>query len=185
MVMSEKYLIDTISKIPEIMELLKILNDVELPNHYLAGGSITQAVWNRKLGNAPLHRVKDFDVVYFDQNEAVSEKDYELLIDSRKKHAVPVDVKNQAKVHEWYGEKFGNSIEPLSESEGGIRMWLPCFAVGVRLTEDTIKVFAPFGLADQENMVVRPNRTAMSKENYDSMNRSFKQRWPSLVIEAW
>ncbi|TDP00522.1 hypothetical protein DFP79_0331, partial [Marinomonas balearica] len=30
MVMSEKYLVDTISNIPEIMELLKILNDVEL-----------------------------------------------------------------------------------------------------------------------------------------------------------
>ncbi|TDP01292.1 hypothetical protein DFP79_0195, partial [Marinomonas balearica] len=28
--MSEKYLVDTISNIPEIMELLKILNDVEL-----------------------------------------------------------------------------------------------------------------------------------------------------------
>lgn len=46
-------------------------------------------------------------------------------------------------------------------------------------------VFAPFGLEDQANMVVRPNRTAMSKENYDTMNRSFKQRRPSLKIEAW
>ena len=185
MTMSEKYLVDTISNIPEIMELLKILNDVELPNHYLAGGSITQAVWNRKLGNEPLHRVKDFDVVYFDQDEVISDKEYESLIDSRKRHLVPVDVKNQAKVHEWYGRKFGNSIEPLTESEDGIRMWLPCFAVGVRLVEGSVKVFAPFGLEDQINMVVRPNKTAMSKENYDAMNRSFKQRWPNLEIEAW
>ena len=185
MTMSEKYLIDTISKIPEIMELLKILNDVGLPNHYLAGGSITQAIWNKKLGNPPLYKVKDFDVVYFDQNEDMSEKDYETLIDSRKKHAIPVDVKNQAKVHEWYGEKFGNNIEPLTESEDGIRMWLPCFAVGIRLVEGKINVFAPFGLKDQIDMVVRPNKTAMSKENYDTMNRSFKQRWPNLEIEEW
>lgn len=185
MVMSEKYLVDTISNIPEIMELLKVLNDVELPNHYLAGGSITQAVWNRKLGNAPLHRVKDFDVVYFDEIQSTSEANFEEEIEKLKSFKVPVDVKNQAKVHEWYGSKFGNDIEPLKKSEDGIRMWLPCFAVGVKLDGDTIKVFAPYGFEDLANMVIRPNKLAMSKENYDSMNRSFKQRWPNLEIEEW
>ncbi|ASP38792.1 hypothetical protein CHH28_08905 [Bacterioplanes sanyensis] len=185
MIMNEKYLVDTISSVPEIMELLTILNDVELPNHYLAGGSITQAVWNRKLGNEPLYRVKDFDVVYFDQDEAMSEKEYEFLINSGKRHSVPVDVKNQAKVHEWYGKKFGNNIAPLTESEDGIRMWLPCFAVGVRLVKGAVNVFEPFGLEDQANMIIRPNKTAMSRENYDSMNRSFKQRWPNIEIKDW
>ena len=183
--MSEKYLVDTISSIPEVMELLEILNEVKLPNHYLAGGSVTQAVWNRKLGNAPLQNVKDFDVVYFDKSDSKPEAVYEREIESLKRYSVPVDVKNQANVHEWYGAKFGNEIEPLTESEDGIRMWLPCFAVGVRLQGNSIKVFAPFGLDDQANMKIRPNKTAMSKENYDSMNRSFKERWPSLEVEAW
>ena len=185
MIMSEKYLIDTISVIPEMMELLRILNNVGLPNHYFAGGSVTQAVWNRKLGNELLFQVKDFDVVYFDLQEDKSEQDYESEIMSCQKHSVPVDVKNQAKVHEWYGSKFGNYISPLSEVEDGIRMWLPCFAVGVRIINRSIKVFSPFGLEDQADMVVRPNKTAMSKKNYDDMTRSFKQRWPSLEIEAW
>ncbi|GGX53480.1 nucleotidyltransferase family protein [Saccharospirillum salsuginis] len=183
--MNKTYLIDTISKIPEMVELLHILNDVELPNHYLAGGAVTQAVWNRKVGNAPLYLVKDFDVVYFDRQQDKTEKEYEMEIESRTTHSLPVDVKNQAKVHEWYGAKFGNEIEPLKDSEDGIRMWLPCFAVGVHLVENTIEVFAPFGLEDQANMVVRPNKTAMSKENYDAMNRSFKKRWPDLAIQAW
>jgi len=183
--MHKAYLIDTISKIPEMVELLHILNDIELPNHYLAGGAVTQAVWNRQLGNAPLHRVKDFDVVYFDCQQAKTEKEYELEIESRTVYSVPVDVKNQATVHEWYGAKFGNEIAPLKGSEDGIRMWLPCFAVGVYLVENTIEVFAPFGLEDQANMVVRPNKTAMSKENYDAMNCSFKKRWPDLKIHTW
>lgn len=185
MVMNEKYLIETILSIPEVMELLEILNDIKLPNHYLAGGSITQAVWNRMLGNSPLHKVKDFDVVYFDKEPSKSEAIYEREIELRKNHSVPIDVKNQAKVHEWYGSKFGNEIEPLTESEDGIRMWLPCFAVGVRLVDGEVEVFAPFGLSDQADMVIRPNKAAMSQENYDAMNCSFKERWPNLKIEAW
>lgn len=65
--MNESYLVQTISGIPEIIELLEILKDIELPNHYLAEGSVTQAIWNKKLGNPPFYKVKDFDVVYFDE----------------------------------------------------------------------------------------------------------------------
>ena len=183
--MNESYLIDTIRGVPEALELLEILRDIDLPNYYLAGGSVTQCVWNKQLGNLPLYQVKDFDVVYYDSDSKVSEKMYEEEINKRKSFLLPVDVKNQANVHKWYGRKFGNDIEALSESEDGIRMWLSCFAVGVRLQCNSIKVFAPFGLDDLANMTIRPNKTAMSKENYDSMNRSFKERWPCLNIEAW
>ncbi|MEW5009248.1 MAG: nucleotidyltransferase family protein [Cycloclasticus sp.] len=181
----ESYLVETITDIPEVIELLDILKGIELPNHYLAGGAVTQAVWNRKLGNPPLHNVKDFDVIYFDKEHSSSESQLEEEIDKLKSFNVAVDVKNQAKVHEWYGNKFGNEIQPLKQSEDGIRMWLPCFATGVRLDGDTIKVFSPYGLEDLVNMVIRPNKLAMSKENYDSMNRSFKLRWPNIEIEAW
>lgn len=133
MAMNESYLVQTISGIPEIIELLEILKDIELPNHYLAEGSVTQAIWNKKLGNPPLYKVKDFDVVYFDEIQNTPEAKFEEEIEKLKSFKVPVDVKNQAKVHEWYGSKFGNDIEPLKQSEDGIRMWLPCFAVGVKL----------------------------------------------------
>jgi len=185
MAMNESYLIGVISEVPEIIELLEILKDMELPGHYLAGGSVTQAIWNRKLGNLPLHKVKDFDVIYFDEEQEITELQIEAEIEAKKSFEIPVDVKNQANVHEWYGKKFGNDIEPLKKSEDGIRMWLPCFAVGVRLEGREIKVFAPYGLEDQSNMLIRPNKLTMSKENYDAMNRSFKQRWPNLEIKEW
>jgi hypothetical protein len=185
MAMNETFLIETVKHVPEIMELLEILRDLNLPNHFIAGGSVTQCVWNRKLGNPLLYKVKDFDVVFFDTKQSVSESDFEREIEKRKSFFIPVDVKNQANVHKWYGSKFGNDIEPLSEAEDGIRMWTPCFAVGIRLIGNYIDVFAPFGLEDQADMRIRPNKLAMSKANYDSMNLSFKERWPDLEIEAW
>lgn len=185
MAMNKTYLIETLKRVPDIMELLGILKDLNLPNHYIAGGSVTQCLWNRKLGHPPLYKVKDFDVVYFDAAQSVSESDIEKDIEKRKSFSIPVDVKNQANVHKWYGSKFGNDIEPLREAEDGIRMWIPCFAVGIRLIGNDIDVFAPFGLEDQAAMRIRPNKLAMSKANYDAMNLSFKERWPDLHIEAW
>ncbi|MFM2484318.1 nucleotidyltransferase family protein [Celerinatantimonas yamalensis] len=183
--MDEQKLVATIADIPEMMALLSILQEMELPNHYLAGGAITQAVWNCQLGHAPLDQIKDFDVVYFDRAADNAELHYEQQIHQIRAFDRPVDVKNQAKVHQWYGKKFGSDIAPLTETEDGIRMWLPCFAVGVRLQNDSMRVFAPFGLDDLANMIIRPNKTAMSEDNYNAMNRRYQTRWPSLVIEPW
>jgi hypothetical protein len=185
MAMNESDLIESISQSPEIMELLAILNTVKLPNYYLAGGSVTQAIWNRKLGDSALKNVKDFDVVYFDTAQNTDEGQFEAEIEKQTSFSIPVDIKNQANVHKWYGKKFGNDITPLKRSEDGIKMWLPCFAVGIRLDGDNLNVFAPYGLEDLGNMVIRPNKRAMSKDNYDTMNKSFIKRWPTLDIKPW
>lgn len=173
--------------VPEAMALLHLLQQLNLPNHYLAGGSVTQILWNQKLGLPALDKVKDFDVVYFDR-ENDSEEHFQTLIDAQKCFALPVDVVNQANVHKWYGKKHGNDIAPHKETEDGIRTWLPCFAVGIRLNSesgDELEVFAPYGLEDQANMLIRPNKRAMRQENYDTMNASFKARWPMVTVLDW
>lgn len=180
-------LINAIQLVPEAVALLSLLQQLNLPNHYLAGDSVTQILWNQKLGLPPLDKVKDFDVVYFDRTND-SEGYFQQLIDAQKRFDLPVDVVNQANVHKWYGKKHGNDIAPHTETEDGIRTWLPCFAVGVRLYSDSaneLKVFAPYGLEDQANMLIRPNKRTMRKENYDDMNASFKERWPMVTVLDW
>lgn len=174
-----------ISDVPEIVELLEVLEKLELPNHYLAGGAVTQVVWNALLGFDSLRNVKDFDVIYFEGNPIQSESVWEAWIQPRVSFSLPVDVKNQALVHQWYCKKFGNPIAPLKSVEEGIKMWLPCFAVGATLNENGIEIYSPFGLEDLFAQVIRPNKTAMSKKNYDDMNRSFKNRWPSVRVIPW
>ncbi|WP_158583822.1 nucleotidyltransferase family protein [Salinibius halmophilus] len=185
-----KQLCQAIQSVPEAMALLGLLQQLNLPNHYLAGGSVTQILWNQKLGLPALDKVNDFDVVYFDR-EHDSEAHFQQLIDAHKRFAMPVDVVNQANVHTWYGKKHGNNIAPHQTTEDGIRTWLPCFAVGVRLesvrleSSDELTVFAPYGLEDQANMIIRPNKRTMRKENYDAMNASFKARWPMVSVLDW
>ncbi|WP_062269353.1 nucleotidyltransferase family protein [Endozoicomonas arenosclerae] len=169
----------------EVHETLSACRHVGLPDYYLAGGAITQVVWNHKLGLPLLNNVKDFDVVYFARHEQYHEAEFQRQIDVLVNHDIPVDVKNQANVHEWYPLKFGNEIEPYSSSEEGIASWLPAFAVGVRLEEGGLKVFAPYGLEDLMNMYIRPNKTVMTEQSYRNMTKSFKHRWPEVTIESW
>lgn len=48
-----------------------------------------------------------------------------------------------------------------------------------------LEVLAPYGLEDQANMLIRPNKRTMRKENYDDMNASFKERWPMVTVLDW
>lgn len=178
-------LISIIQQSPEIEETLDVCAEYGLPNYYLAGGAITQSVWNSLLGLPLLEKVKDFDVIYFAYEEIENEKRHEEEINNRVSHPIPIDVKNQAFVHEWYPKKFGNKIEPYVRSEGGISSWLSAFAIGVRKVGSEYKVFAPFGLVDTMNMHVKPNKVAMCEENYLKMTTSFRQRWPQIVVDPW
>ncbi len=181
----ENELLTILEAVPEIEETLNVLVEYRLPDHYLAGGAVTQCVWNHLLGHSALHRVKDFDVVYFEQESQNREQVHERAIRNRLSHALPIDVKNQAFVHTWYPVKFGNVIPPHTTTEDGIRTWLPALAVGVRKHGSQYVVFAPFGLEDMMQMVVRPNKRAMSQNNYAVMTESFKTRWPQIRLDAW
>ncbi|MFW8104157.1 nucleotidyltransferase family protein, partial [Klebsiella pneumoniae] len=84
--------------------------EVGLPDYFIAGGSVTQLIWNSLSGERSLKNVKDFDIVYFDSASASNEESYKRRINSFVKHEVPIDVVNQARVHEWYPYKFGQTI---------------------------------------------------------------------------
>lgn len=171
---------------PEIMETLAACKQCALPNFYLAGGAITQLIWNSLLGNPPLTGVKDFDIVYFDAQDAITETAYTRTIANRLTHQISVDLKNQANVHKWYPIKFGQTIEPYLSAENGIRSWLSAFAIGLTLDEDAeLIVYAPYGLEDAFEMNVRPNKIAMTEASYLQMTKSYKSRWPQITIEPW
>ncbi|MEH6403718.1 MAG: nucleotidyltransferase family protein [Sneathiella sp.] len=181
----EKKLLAIISKSPEIMETLSACFDYGLPNHYLAGGAITQCIWNSLLGMPLLSQVKDFDIVYFSDETKHSEKIHENEIRRRVTHLIPIDIKNQACVHEWYPKKFGHTIAPYKCSEDGISSWLSAFAIGIRYDAGKLRVFAPYGLEDTLSMSIRPNKSVMNKANYEQMTTSFSQRWPEISVEPW
>ena len=85
-----KYLIQ---QVPELIETAEKCQEVGLPNFYIAGGAITQIIWNSIDRKPLLAQVKDFDVVYFDRSNLVTEDEFKNRIGSRLSHSVDVDVK--------------------------------------------------------------------------------------------
>lgn len=69
--------------------------EVGLPNFYIAGGAITQVIWNSIERKPLLDKVKDFDIVYFDNSNLATEDEFKSRISSRLSHCVDVDVKTK------------------------------------------------------------------------------------------
>lgn len=174
-----------IDNCPEIIETLEACDGYGLKDYYLAGGAITQLIWNSLLNKPKLAKIKDFDIVYYSIiEERGLEGHHQSEIRKRINHNIELDIVNQAYVHEWYPERFGNTIHQFRKTEDGIDTWLSAFSIGIRKKSD-YEIYAPYGLEDAFNMIVKPNKKTMNKENYLRMTRSFKRRWNEIKVLPW
>jgi hypothetical protein len=94
-----------------------------------------------------------------------------------------VEVRNQARVHLWFEDKFGEAYAPLSGSAEALERFVSAsFAVGVRLeADDRLAVFAPFGLEDLFALRLRPNPRRRT-QGFARAAASIRARWPELEV---
>lgn len=178
-------LLALIERCPAVWQTLAACQSIGLPQHYIAGGVLTQMIWNAAEGRPLLTQVRDIDVVYFAPNEdAADEQAWQARIAAAVEHDVPIDVVNQARVHTWYARRYGNTIAPLTTAEDGIDGWLPAFAVGARGVSPTV-IYAPFGLDDAFAQRLRPNHRVMGAASYEAIAASAIQRWPTVTVLPW
>jgi uncharacterized protein len=168
---------------PVNAELLARLSKLGLPQCHLTAGCLFQAIWNAASGNPAAWGVKDYDVFYFDDDlsweaeDAVITRVQALCADL----GVTVEVKNQARVHVWYEAKFGATYPRLDTAKAGIDRYLvTCTCVGIDIA--TGELYAPYGLADLYNGVLRPNPANHQLGRYLEKAQSYRARWPWLTI---
>jgi hypothetical protein len=161
-----------------------------LENYYIGAGCITQTVWNY-LSNNPLdYGIKDIDFVYFDDKNLDFESENRVISTVKELYSdlkIEVDVKNQARVHLWYKNRFGYDIDPHPSLEAAINKWpTTATAIGVRKEVDNeLKVYAPFGLNDLFAKIVRANKVQITKEIYENKVSSWLNKWPNLKVIPW
>lgn len=114
----EDLLVATITKSEPLIRVLQILKDLNLPfNYYVGAGCITNTVWNDISGYPLEYGISDVDIVYYDPKDITleSEKKFkDILLRLLGDFQFKIDVKNQARVHLWYEDKFGFSIKPYN-----------------------------------------------------------------------
>jgi hypothetical protein len=186
----EARLIAILLESPRLVRVLEAAQSLDLQDWRLTAGAIYQTVWNRLTGREPDYGLKDFDLAYFDPDVSYEAEDRVI------RHAAQVfpsalsplvEVRNQARVHLWFEERFGEPYTPLGCTDEALRRYVcPAFSVGVRLEKaGRVSVAAPFGLEDCFAMRLRPNpERPVNPLGFEKVVASCVGRWPELRVSA-
>ena len=169
--------------------ILERLPDLGLRDWWLTSGCIVHTAWNLRSGRPAEEGIKDYDVFYFSE-DASEEAERQVQQDARDllpDLPAPLEILNQARVHLWYTETYGIAYSPLtSASEGILRFPSTTTAVGIRRTgDDFLDVFAPFGLSNVWDMVLKPNRILPISNIYAEKAERWQKQWPRLIVRPW
>ncbi len=126
MTLTAETLIEIAMANPANAEIARRLPSLGLNQCLLTAGCLFQAVWNHQAGLPAAWGIKDYDVFYFDKDVSW-EAENEVIIAARKLFHdldVNIEIKNQARVHLWYGQRFGRAYPKLQSTKDGIDRYL-------------------------------------------------------------
>lgn len=166
------------------------LKAFDLPNWTVVSGCLFQSVWNALEGRAPCSGIKDYDLFYFDatdlswEAEDVWIKRVDALLEGT---GIPVETRNQARVHLWYPEHFGVTYEPLGDRFEGLNRFLaPTCSFGLYADDNgEPRIHAPFGYDDVFNRIVRRNPAATGERFYNMKAARWQAEWPQITVVPW
>lgn len=172
-----------------VRQVLARAPSLGLPDWYLTAGGLFQTVWNVLDGHPPGRGIRDYDVFYFDPDTSWEAEDEVIQKAALLFADLPADVevRNEARVHLWYAEKFGRPCEPFSSSADAIDHFAATTCcLGVRTdAEGRHEVYAPFGLSDVFDLVLRPNPVLAPRSVYESKAERWSSLWPRLRVLPW
>lgn len=174
---------------PSLMHVMAVARDLDLPDWLIFSGAIYQPVLNHLTGRDPDYGIKDYDLGYFDPSDTSYEAEDVVIRRVAAAFAQPfkemVEVRNQARVHLWFEDKFREPYAPLTSSEEALsRFTTTAFSVGVRLEAgDALTILAPFGLEDLFALRLRPNPTRETT-GFTRTAQNAVRRWPELSVVA-
>ena len=182
-----------ISNNKKLMKILDVLEGYALENPnfknwYVGAGGVNQTVFNYYHGYEGDYGIKDYDIVYFDEDTSYEAEDVIIKdLEKRLKDMdVVSDIKNQARVHIWYNPKYGTNREPYTSCEDAVSSWgstVTC--IGIRKENGQLIVYCPYGLNDLFSLTIRPVKRYFDKESYEARSKRWKAKWDKLNIVEW
>lgn len=175
---------------PLVRESLLRARDFGLPDWWLVSGALYNTVWNSLTGRPSGYGIKDVDLFYFDgrdlsweAEDAVIRRGEEIFAGVTK----PVEIRNQARVHLWFEDRFGQKRRPLCSSGESIRQFASrTHAVGVRLNEtDELELCSPYGLEDIFAFRITPNHILDNRATHEVKAARAMAMWPELTVIPW
>lgn len=182
MSLTEQVVCEVIGANPDLMRVLSALRDLALPDAWLSAGSVRNALWNHLTGQPVFDPETDCDVVFFDPGRPDEDN---RLIEKQLDELAPGygwEVKNQVYMHPHSPNTapYRNSCDAISKYPE------TCTAIGVRLVGEDLEVFAPYGLEDLSQFILRPTPHFLADEErlqvYQErlVKKNWKRKWSAL-----
>ena len=131
--------------------------------------------------------MNDYDVFYFDDSDLSYEAEDRVIREVDALCAdlgVKIEVRNQARVHLWYPQRFGRAYAPLLSARDGIGKYLvACTCVGIEVGSGEL-YFADPSLDDLVGGVLRVNPRFVDVVQFERKALSYRERWGWLRLEA-
>lgn len=175
---------------PIVNAALVAARDVALPDWRIVSGVLYNAVWNALTGRPPGYGTKDIDVFYLDGSDLSWDAEDAVIAAAAPAFAglpLPVEIRNQARVHLWYEARFGRTCPAYLSTDHSIRHFASkTHAVGVRLESDgRMDFYAPFGLDDVFSFRIVPNRVLDNRQTHEAKAARAKACWPEIEVVSW
>ncbi|TCT21735.1 hypothetical protein EDD68_11039 [Melghiribacillus thermohalophilus] len=168
-----------------IIDILKAVKSMNLPDWWICAGFIRSKIWDNLHGFKERTPVRDIDVIFFDEQH-VSESEEKKIEKELDKiwPGLPWSVKNQARMHKI------NKIPPYESALDGISKFPETVtALGIKLDKSNeIQLAAPWGVKDVINMEVRPTPYfKASKKLMDIYQKRITEKqwsdiWPKVTV---
>lgn len=184
--MTEEDILQLIKKDKWMINILRSVEKLNLPDWWIGAGFIRSKVWDYLHDYTERTSLPDVDVIYFDSND----KSEKVEKDIEKKLVLTLpgiswSVKNQARMHKLHDRgPYGNSTEALSQ-------WAEtATCVGVKTENGKLFLTAPHGISDLVNLIIRPipgydriysHIPDTFEKRYRSKN--WLQKWPMLKVK--
>ncbi len=181
---TEAEFVETARTVSMNARLLDMLPELGLDQCYLTAGCLFQPTWNLRSDRPADWGIQDFDVFYYDDSDLSWEAEDRVIQHASRifgDDADKVEIRNQARVHLWYEQKFGTPTLPLKSSPEGVQSFLvACTCVGINVA--TGELFAPFGLEDLWNGRLAMTRPTTHRSLFLQKCASYRDRWPWLTV---
>lgn len=174
---------------PVISRVFDSWAELALPNCWMVAGAVFQTYWNSIHGYPSLFGIDDIDLVYFDPDdlsEASENRHFKRINNRYECSDTRFDVKNEARVHLWYEDRFGYPISAYTSVESAIETFpTTAGAVAVRPDGQRLEAYAPFGFEDLLNLIVRPNKRQITRKIYLDKIARWEPIWPKVRFLSW
>ena len=153
-----------------------------LADAWVTGGCIAQTWWNVAAGRDPAAGVRDYDLFYWDADTSWAAEDRVIRAAAALFGDLPVEPRNQARVHLWFAAKFGVPCPALPTASAGIdRFLFPAIRLGV---DAAWRLYAPHGLAEVVAGQLRPDPAMPRLDQARPKAADYLARYPELTLDA-